>query len=137
HNTNVITMFSKVKCPKALSAVTVTAIHRPNGITTASFRWDTQMNLLSRFLFVLLLALHAPSSKAADPPAAGKQESSEGITHGFMAFGAETYRLDSENKVTWTYPANTRDGWLLPNDHVLLAVSKGKEFPGGGAVELK
>src|SRR4029079_11849911 len=28
------------------------------------------------------------------------------------------------------------DGFVLPGGNVLLAVSKGKEFPGGGAVEV-
>ncbi|HSU66172.1 MAG TPA: hypothetical protein VLJ39_04855 [Tepidisphaeraceae bacterium] len=89
----------------------------------------------SSILTLFLLLITPTFSRAAEP--AGKQESTEGITHGFIAFGAETYRVDSEGKVLWTYPANTRDGWLLPSGNVLLAVSKGKEFPGGGAVEMK
>ena len=36
----------------------------------------------------------------------------------------------------WTYPATTRDGYVLPGGDVLLAVSKSKEFPGGRAVEV-
>jgi hypothetical protein len=88
-----------------------------------------------RALLALLL-LVVPIASAADAPA-GKQESSEGITHGFLAFGAETYRVDSDGRVTWSFAANTRDGWLLPSGNILLAVSKAKDYPGGGAVELK
>src|SRR4051794_27527985 len=90
---------------------------------------------MTRTLLALMLLLPT-IARAAEAPA-GKQESSDGIVHGFIAFGAETYFVDSYGRVTWTYPANTRDGWMLPGGNVLLAVSKGKEFPGGGAVELK
>jgi hypothetical protein len=70
----------------------------------------------------------------ADGP---KQESASGITHSFLAMGAETYVMNADGKVTRTYPANTRDGWLLPDGNLLLAVSKGtKDFPHGGAVEV-
>ena len=45
--------------------------------------------------------------------------------------------MNADGKVTRTYPANTRDGWMLPNGNLLLAVSKGtKDFPHGGAVEV-
>ncbi|MDB5292302.1 MAG: hypothetical protein JWL69_3543, partial [Phycisphaerales bacterium] len=52
------------------------------------------------------------------------------------ALGAETYIMDADGKVTWSYPKNTRDGWVLPTGHVLLAVTKDNDFPGGGAVEV-
>ena len=88
-------------------------------------------------LFVLLLAV-APSSAADAQPATrpAGQQSDSGITHSFLAFGNETYLLDETGKVVWTYPANTRDGFALPDGNILLAVTRGKEFPGGGAVEL-
>ncbi len=86
-------------------------------------------------------ATAAESPKAADAPktaaAAGPhQESATGITHAFLALGGETYIMKEDGTVAWTYPANTRDGFVLPNGNVLLAVSKNKEFPGGGAVEV-
>ena len=65
-----------------------------------------------------------------------RQESNSGITHAFLALGAETYITDGSGAVVWTYPAGTRDGYVLPSGNVLLAVSKGREFPGGGAVEV-
>jgi len=59
-----------------------------------------------------------------------------GLTHAFLATGAETRIVDTAGQVVWRYPLSTRDGWVLPNGHLLLAVSKTKEFPGGGVVEV-
>ena len=44
--------------------------------------------------------------------------------------------------VEWSYPVNAREGWVLPNGNVLLAVGKGSRLPsgdvvpGGAAVEI-
>src|SRR5262245_36944257 len=57
-------------------------------------------------------------------------------TRSFLATGADTRLVDGAGKVVWSYPHSTRDGWVLPNGHVLLAVSKSKDFPGGGVVEV-
>ena len=65
-----------------------------------------------------------------------RQESDAGITHSFLATGAETYIISGDGKVTWTYPAGTRDGWVLPSGNLLLALSKSREVPGGGAAEV-
>lgn len=56
--------------------------------------------------------------------------------HSFLALGAETYILDTAGQVTWTDPRNTRDGFVLPNGNVLLALSKSKDHPHGAAVEV-
>jgi hypothetical protein len=68
--------------------------------------------------------------------AESRQESDSGITHSFLATGAETYIASGDGKTVWTYPAGTRDGWVLPNGNVLLALTKSKDLPGGGAVEV-
>ena len=60
----------------------------------------------------------------------------EAITHSFLATGGETYILDGTGKVTWKYAHGSRDGWVLPNGNILLALSQGKAFPGGGVVEV-
>ena len=92
------------------------------------------INRLARFA-VLLTAL--PLLAADAPPAAGSlQESETKITHSFLALGGETYIMDASGKVTWSYPKNTRDGFVLPSGNILLAVSKDKEHPGGYAIEL-
>ena len=66
------------------------------------------------------------SVSAADAPAK--------ITHSFLATGGETYILDGDGQVTWSYPKSTRDGWVLPNGNVLLALSKAND--GGSVVEV-
>jgi hypothetical protein len=58
------------------------------------------------------------------------------ITHSFLATGAETYIVSGNGKVEWTYPLGTRDGWVLPNGHLLLTISKCDQYPGGGVVEI-
>ncbi len=62
--------------------------------------------------------------------------SAEPITHSFLATGGETRIVAGDGKVLWRYPASTRDGWVLPSGNILLAVSKSKDFPGGGVVEI-
>ncbi len=76
-----------------------------------------------RFLFSLVFILTASAAFAAEP-----------IRHAFLATGNETFLVDESGKVTWTYPASTRDGWVLDNGHFLLALSKSKAYPGGAAI---
>ena len=59
------------------------------------------------------------------------------ITHSFLATGGETRIVDGEGKTIWKYPGSTRDGFVLPNGNLLLAVSKGKDYPGGAVLEVK
>ena len=59
-----------------------------------------------------------------------QQESAEGITHSFLVTGGETYIVEADDRIVWQYPKSTRDGWALLNGRLLLAVSKGKEYPG-------
>ena len=58
------------------------------------------------------------------------------ISHSFIAFGGETFVVDGDGKISWQIPRSSRDGWLLPNGNALLAVSKGKEYPGGAVLEI-
>src|SRR5882724_7077391 len=81
--------------------------------------------------FILLAALNANCGDAALAPAMN-QESASGITHSFLVCGNETYIVKDE-KIAWTYPGASRDGWVSP-DGILLAVSKCKEYPGGAVI---
>lgn len=63
-------------------------------------------------------------------------ESGTSPKRAFIGFGGETKIVDSTGKVTWTYPASTRDGFMLRNGHVLLAVSKSDRHPGGAVIEV-
>ena len=65
-----------------------------------------------------------------------QQESPEKITHSFLVTGANTYIVGNDDQILWTYPKNTRDGWVLPNGNILLAVTKSKECPHGAVVEV-
>ena len=60
----------------------------------------------------------------------------EPVKHGFLATGGETFIVDDTGKETWKFPMNTRDGWVLDSGNILLAVSKSKDFPGGGVIEV-
>ena len=51
-------------------------------------------------------------------------------------------REHPEGVVEWSYPVNTREGWVLPDGNVLLAIGKGSRLPsgdvvaGGAAIEI-
>lgn len=89
----------------------------------------------ARVALIASLCFCAPSF-AADKPAPPVQESAAGITHSFLALGGETYIMGADGVVQWTYPKQTRDGFVLPSGNLLLAVSKCAEYPGGAAVEI-
>jgi hypothetical protein len=72
----------------------------------------------------LLLAPLAAS--AAEPP----------TKRALLMLGGVTQILDADGKATWKYPAETRDGCVLPNGHVLLALARSKTYPGGAVVEV-
>ncbi len=59
------------------------------------------------------------------------------ITHRFLATGGQTYIREADGAISWTYPHASRDGWVLENGNVLLALNKdGKAYPGGAVVEV-
>jgi hypothetical protein len=87
---------------------------------------------MTRLIRALTLCL-ALSSTAGFTQAA---DASSKIKHSFLATGGHTRIVSEDGTDTWNYPNSTRDGWVLKNGNLLLAVSKGKEFPGGGIVEL-
>jgi len=58
------------------------------------------------------------------------------VTHSFLALGGQTRIVDGTGKTTWSYPHATRDGYMLPSGNLLLTLSKSKDYPGGGVVEI-
>lgn len=85
---------------------------------------------------VVLLATLISFQVICGEPATGMQQESEsGITHTFLACGNETYIVGLDSKVIWKYKLGTRDGWIMPNGNVLMAVSHCNEYPGGAIVE--
>ena len=75
---------------------------------------------------LLCLLLAGFSLGAADQPAG----------RSFLMLGGLTQIVDTSGKVTWKYPAVTRDGEVLPNGNLLLTLSKTKAYPGGAVVEV-
>ncbi|MFM8283330.1 MAG: hypothetical protein ACKOCW_07195 [Planctomycetaceae bacterium] len=78
----------------------------------------------------LLLASAALAASAAAP------------TRRVLVCGPRTAIVDitdetSAGRVEWSWPANTREGWVLPDGRILLALSKSPECPGGAAVEIE
>ena len=56
--------------------------------------------------------------------------------HSFAAFGQKTYIMDGDGKQSWTYPAATRDGYVLDDGTKILTLSKGKRYRGGAVVSI-
>lgn len=84
-----------------------------------------------RRLGLLSILLAASAADASEPA----------VTHSVLICGVETRIVDGAGKETWRYPAITRDGWVLPNGNVLLALGKAnpksnKDYPGGGVIEV-
>jgi hypothetical protein len=81
---------------------------------------------LRSYLLPLILTVAATVGALASHAAESK------ITHSFLATGSETRIISGDGKVIWDYPRGTRDGWVLPNGNVLLALSGTP----GGVVEV-
>lgn len=75
---------------------------------------------------LLALLAVAVSLSAADKPAG----------YSFLQLGGHTQIIAADGQVMWSYPAQTRDGWVLPNGHLLLVLSKNKAYPGGAVIEV-
>ena len=58
------------------------------------------------------------------------------IAHKFLACGNATYIRDDDGSVVWRYPHGSRDGHVLPDGRVLLALNREPEYPGGAVVEV-
>ena len=83
--------------------------------------------------------LQAPLKKRSAKKTHAKKEKSpkpDSVTHSFIAFGKNTYKVDAHGKKTWTYPHPTRDGYQLADGTIVLALNKGKKYRGGAVVSL-
>lgn len=72
------------------------------------------MKFLSTPLVVLALAcwIGTPTATGQDAP-----------KHSYLVLGAKTAIISEEGNATWEYSGGSRDGFVLPNGHVLLAYS--------------
>lgn len=70
-------------------------------------------------------------SLTAAHPVAG-----EDVTHRFLACGSKTYIMEADGKPSWTYPHNTRDGYVLEDGRIILTLTKSADYPGGAVMEI-
>jgi len=78
---------------------------------------------------------------AALAASAGAAESAAGHRR-LLVCGGRTAIVDigpdgGAGRVEWSWPGPTREGWVLPDGNVLLALSKGPAAAGGAAVEIR
>jgi hypothetical protein len=83
---------------------------------------------------LLVMALASASAAAAAESVAGHRR--------ILVCGGRTAIVDigpagGAGRVEWTWPNATREGWVLPDGNVLLAVSTGPAAAGGAAVEIR
>ena len=89
-----------------------------------------------------LLSVVVITSGAAEPlTPAHAAEPSDGSRR-ILVCGGRTAIVEitpdhPEGVVEWSWPTATREGWVLPDGNVLLALSKGENTPKGAAVEIK
>ncbi len=69
-------------------------------------------------------------------PRSAGLDGAEPIRHAFLAAGNETAIIDEQGKTVWKYPQSSRDGWVLDNGRILLALSKSAKYPSGAVVEV-
>lgn len=62
--------------------------------------------------------------------------SAQETTHSFLACGKNTYIMGADGKKSWTYPASTRDGYVLDDGTIILTLSKSKKHKGGAVVKI-
>ncbi|WP_166826568.1 beta-propeller domain-containing protein [Thalassoroseus pseudoceratinae] len=58
------------------------------------------------------------------------------ITHRFLACGKNTYIMEADGQASWTYPASTRDGYVLDDGTIVLTLSRSKKYRGGAVVSI-
>ena len=79
-----------------------------------------------KFRLSLLLAFALPffsfAKNEASTPNFGKQVSQSGIKHSFLICGNRTVLLNENSEIIWQTEGYGRDGFVLPNGHILVSV---------------
>ncbi len=86
-----------------------------------------------RHAFQVAVSLLIASAAVASAAAPSRRVLVCGPRTAIVEIDAET----AAGRVEWSWPANTREGWVLPDGRILLALSKSPECPGGAAVEIE
>ena len=68
---------------------------------------------------------------------AGTAFGAETVTHRFLAFGGQTRIVEADGTTSWTHPESSRDGQMLENGHILLALSRSDARPHGAVIEIE
>ena len=87
---------------------------------------------VAALILITTIALSLPTNYSTEIHAAEPAK----IKHSFIAFGNQTRIVDEDGKVTWKYGRGARDGYVLPDGKIVLAVNRGGPFPGGAVVEV-
>ena len=66
----------------------------------------------------------------------GNSTVAQEITHSFLACGKNTYIMEEDGERGWTYPASTRDGYVLDDGTIILTLSKSRKHRGGAVVKI-
>ncbi|EMI55843.1 SMP-30/gluconolactonase/LRE family protein [Rhodopirellula sallentina] len=72
----------------------------------------------------------------ANAVSTGVSAQADETTHRFLACGQQTYIMGADGKKEWTYPRKTRDGYVLDDGTIVLALNKFKKYPGGAVVRI-
>ena len=88
--------------------------------------------------FVWMLILGVTTSL----PGGSQAADGTGASRRILVCGGRTALVEigpdhPQGTVEWSWPAGTREGWLLPDGNVLLALAKGGSTPKGAAVEIR
>ena len=79
-----------------------------------------------KFILPLLLAFALPffsfAKNETSTPFFGKQVSQSGIKHSFLICGNKTVLLNENSEIVWQTEGYGRDGFILPNGHILVSV---------------
>ena len=90
------------------------------------------------FVWILMVGVAAAAAAMGDSQAAEAVAGARRV----LVCGSRTAIVEitpdrPEGVVEWSWPAASREGWVLPDGNVLLALSKGETTPKGAAVEVK
>lgn len=68
--------------------------------------------------------------------AIGNMAMGQTVTHRFLACGQKTYIMEADGGASWTYPAATRDGYVLDDGTIVLTLSRSRRYRGGAVVRI-
>ena len=73
-------------------------------------------------LLAFALSFFSFAKNETSTPIFGKQVSQSGIKHSFLICGNKTVLLNENSEIIWQTEGYGRDGFVLPNGHILVSV---------------